>query len=279
MRSLTLGAGLLWSPFSAAPPLSVFSMDGQTWREVSSPQPALDLSAAVTFGNGVFMAVYGTNGQKWTSGSFYPGNHAPEIDLTAPAVARIGQPITLSATGSDADGDALTLLWDMGDGSPLKEGAEVMHHYASTGNYTVRVTATDTHGGIRSETLALNVRDPWAEWQQLHFPGNPPLSGPGDDYDHDGVPNMGEYKTGSNPKSGAHRTDWNAAYASGFLTITVPKAADTNDVSITVEYSAEMKNDWSSAGVTIVEDSATQLVAKIPTPNGTGFLRVLFQQQ
>lgn len=285
LRSLAVGAGILWSPYSAGPPASVFSADGQIWREVLAPQPYLEPSAAVAFGNGVFMAVHaasgtsGTNGRKFTSASFYPENRAPEIHLSGPPTARPGQAITFSPALSDADGDALILLWDMGDGSALKEGSAISHSYASTGSYTVRVTATDTRGGIRSETVALNVRDPWAEWQQLHFPGNPPLSGPEDDYDHDGVPNLGEYKTGTDPKYGGHRTDWNATYADGFLTIIVPKAADTGDVGIAVEYSPALGDDWSSSGVTIVEDSATQLVAKIPGGDASGFVRLVFQQQ
>ncbi|GHJ41469.1 ThuA domain-containing protein [Streptomyces sp. TS71-3] len=72
--------------------------------------------------------------------------HTP--DVTAKADKTEGNaPLTTSftATGSDADGDALTYSWDFGDGSTA-EGAAAEHTYTKEGNYAATVTATDSTG-------------------------------------------------------------------------------------------------------------------------------------
>ncbi|HSJ08811.1 MAG TPA: DNA/RNA non-specific endonuclease [Longimicrobiales bacterium] len=69
---------------------------------------------------------------------------APVAQLDAPATSLQGETIALSAAGStDADGDALTYAWTLGDGATAT-GAEVTHTYADAGTFTVRLIVTDT---------------------------------------------------------------------------------------------------------------------------------------
>jgi enediyne biosynthesis protein E4 len=62
-----------------------------------------------------------------------------DLDVT-PAVPVAGQPVTLTAvvTGSVP----IEVAWDLGDGT-LKDGLVVIHTYASAGDYTVILTATN----------------------------------------------------------------------------------------------------------------------------------------
>jgi PKD repeat protein len=77
-----------------------------------------------------------------------------EIRINHQPVASAGADITtwqtnISFDGSasaDADGDALTYVWDFGDGTPPGAGAVVTHTYAEGGSYPVTLTVSDGTG-------------------------------------------------------------------------------------------------------------------------------------
>lgn len=70
----------------------------------------------------------------------------PTAAVDGPWAAYAGDALTLSgAASSDADGDALTFAWDLGDGTTAS-GASVTHTYAAAGDYTVRLVVTDVRG-------------------------------------------------------------------------------------------------------------------------------------
>jgi PKD repeat protein len=76
-------------------------------------------------------------------------NTPPTGVITAPAgdvTIAAGGSVTFAGTASDADGDAVTVVWSFGDGSTsvlLSPGA---HTYAAAGTYVVTFTATDSAG-------------------------------------------------------------------------------------------------------------------------------------
>ena len=71
------------------------------------------------------------------------GNHRPAAIISAPEFAELGAYITLDGTGSyDLDNDALTHLWDLGDGNS-SELPVVDHAYASIGTYNVELVVND----------------------------------------------------------------------------------------------------------------------------------------
>ncbi|MFE4410865.1 ThuA domain-containing protein [Streptomyces sp. NPDC093064] len=72
--------------------------------------------------------------------------HAPTV--TAKSDKTSGQAplkVSFSATGKDADGDALTYSWDFGDGT-TGTGESPQHTYRTNGTYTAAVTVTDPSG-------------------------------------------------------------------------------------------------------------------------------------
>lgn len=82
-----------------------------------------------------------------------------------------GTTVTLSATSTDPQGATLTYAWDFGDGSTAS-GASVTHAFASEGNFSIRVTVTNSHGLSASSTAGLYVA--WLPWYPpVNFVLNP----------------------------------------------------------------------------------------------------------
>jgi len=90
-------------------------------------------------------------------------NAAPTIDAlvverggakTHEALA--GELLDLRVLAADADGDSLSVAWDLGDGRS-GSGPRVTHAYAAGGVYAVRVTVSDPYGASASATAELRI--------------------------------------------------------------------------------------------------------------------------
>ena len=95
----------------------------------------------------------------------FPGNQAPTgLAISGPTTAQsLGEPITLKASATDADGDPIYYGWDFGDGTAHGFGDQVEKVFVGSGTYTVTVTATDCKGGSASATMVITVSDPWTQ--------------------------------------------------------------------------------------------------------------------
>ena len=81
----------------------------------------------------------------------------PDALLDGPWAAYAGDPLVMSGAGStDADGDALTYAWDLGDGS-VASGAAVTHTFTTAGQFTVRLIVTDVRGLADTITSAAAI--------------------------------------------------------------------------------------------------------------------------
>ena len=74
-------------------------------------------------------------------------NRAPIASFNAsPEVGSVPLIVEVNASGSlDPDGDAMTYAWDFGDGT-FGAGLTATHTYVVSGQYTIRLIATDSQG-------------------------------------------------------------------------------------------------------------------------------------
>jgi hypothetical protein len=143
-------------------------------------------------------------------------------------------------------------------------------------HFNGRLYTSGSNGSIwRSELIEPAAALGYLGWQTVHFSGMPPLSGPDDDFDGDGVPNLGEYVTGTDPRDGADSVAIQSLLNDGFLLVSVPKTAGAEDAVCHAEYSQDLEA-WSESGFEIVEDSPERLRVRVPITTGSGFLRVVF---
>ena len=85
-------------------------------------------------------------------------NTAPVASAGGPYAAAEGTAVTLALGGSDADDDALTFTWDLGDGTTGSGPTPPSSHvYADNGSYDITLMVSDAHGGTHSATAAVTV--------------------------------------------------------------------------------------------------------------------------
>jgi len=97
--------------------------------------------AAAGFGSQLDASIYDAGG--------------PELDLWIPPAATRDLEVVMGADASDPNGPA-TLAWDFGDGGTAT-GAYVKHTFSATGDFNVKVTATDAVGNETSRTVPVRV--------------------------------------------------------------------------------------------------------------------------
>nr|MDO8109985.1 PKD domain-containing protein [Candidatus Sigynarchaeota archaeon] len=78
------------------------------------------------------------------------------------AVVRGGW-IAFTFTGTTGDG-AATFAWDFGDGSPIAATRDMIHQYATAGNFTTTLVITDADGDSSTFTCSIAVIDDHAPW-------------------------------------------------------------------------------------------------------------------
>jgi hypothetical protein len=85
----------------------------------------------------------------------------PEIDVAGgqgdPARYRVGHELTFAIDVEDAEGDELSIAWDLGDGNTVNDVQTVLHTYTAGGSYDVAVTVTDARGKSAVGTVSIQV--------------------------------------------------------------------------------------------------------------------------
>ncbi len=114
-------------------------------------------------------AAYAWDGSRWqwttkptpgVANEFLKPNHGPEAKFSVSTKRRAGEAITFDASDStDVDGDALTYVWDFGDGTK-GTGKVAKHVYAQAGAVNAQLTVRDPLGLLDVVTRDLTVRPP-----------------------------------------------------------------------------------------------------------------------
>ena len=85
-------------------------------------------------------------------------NTAPTASAGGPYTGAEGSPVSLKLSGSDADGDALTYTWDLGDGTTGSGPAPpASHTYGDNAVYTISLRALDTSGEAGYATTTATI--------------------------------------------------------------------------------------------------------------------------
>jgi bacillopeptidase F len=77
------------------------------------------------------------------------GNSAPDATIVWPSAdvtVAEGESVEFEGVATDPDGDAVTVVWNFGDGSTSTALVPGSHRYPTAGVYIVTLTATDAHG-------------------------------------------------------------------------------------------------------------------------------------
>ena len=95
-----------------------------------------------------------------------PANASPTVSISRSRDGLLISGVTvvvLTAAASDANGDALSVTWDLGDGQAAS-GASVVHVYAKDGVFPVALTVSDNHGGVTTVGSSITVGNLSGRW-------------------------------------------------------------------------------------------------------------------
>jgi probable HAF family extracellular repeat protein len=105
-----------------------------------------------------------------------PSNRAPVASAGGPYTGSEGSAVTFAFSATDADGDALTYTWDLGDGTTGSGPAPPASHiYADDGIYSVSLSVSDTKGATDMKTTTATIANvaPTIVTGSLTGPANP----------------------------------------------------------------------------------------------------------
>ena len=165
---LAHGGGLIFASGIERPPagssgpnkqVHLYSMDGNTWRQWALPTTTKHRNAGVFF-NARFLTV-GAGGQILQTAPVGVESNQPPVlqSVSVQAVKKARTPVSFSVNATDADGDALTYLWDAGEGTTANGERTFTHTWKAGGTHKVSVTVQDGRGGSVTRTETVQVSD------------------------------------------------------------------------------------------------------------------------
>jgi len=121
------------------------------------------------------------------------------------------------------------------------------------------------------------IRETYQTWQARNFPSNSLLGAPTADPDGDRRPNLLEYAVGSNPNSGGDPSYLDVTFQTNTLFLSIRKGPGVKDVLYEFDSSTNLLSGiWSTAPITVLENSSQLLRVSRVATNSTEFLRLKF---
>ena len=212
------------------------------------------------------------------------GNFAPSVSCgTAPSVTN-GIAANLAGTASNDLAGTLTTAWSKVSGPGTATFGNIANPattvtFNQPGAYVLRLTATNSTAQDFTETTVSVAANPniFADWQSLTWPGVTDVNiiGTLADPDRDGLQNLTEWALGlSATQPGVQPAS--VARVGANLEFTYTRVKNVTGVTITVEWSDTLANDWSTTGVsapTVLSDNGTVQQIKVTVPAGSGVAR------
>ncbi len=200
---------------------------------------------------------------------FVTTNTRAPTDITSSlaAAGQTGVPFSYTITSSGGTVPITFTAGPLPEGLSLNPDTGLISGIPSTvGPTRVSMSASNNAGSGPTRTLAITVTDtptliPIGLWRSDNFGAsalNPDIAGDLADPDGDGLPNLLEYATGSDPLlPGAPR--WTVAIENGFLTVTAAKNPHATNVAWSADSSSDL-TAWEPGDTAILQDTATSFV-------------------
>lgn len=261
---------------------SYHSANGTTWTQSGATQTIPAMGASPLVGLAITSAVQATASTAvFDNANFLlPTNIGPNVNAGAPLSGN--GPWTIDATVTD---DArpvpatLTPLWlpesDVTFTAPTSIDTAVT--FAATGNYRLRLTASD--GAITTfgdTTATVTVGTPLLTWRQTYFgttdgTGN---SANDADMDGDGLKNILEYALLTSPTAGGG-SPFTVATTPGNITLALHRDPARNEATITIEAATTLGGTWTPIARSTAGAPFTSLVPEATIQEtGTGPIAV-----
>ena len=92
---------------------------------------------------------------------FFVGNRSPVVSVASGTIqTAAGAATRLSVSASDPDGDPLAYGWEFGDKATGLNESEVLHTWATAGDYQARISVSDMRGGVTVKSISVRVGNP-----------------------------------------------------------------------------------------------------------------------
>jgi len=161
-----------------------------------------------------------------------------------------------------------TLNWASGDATSKSFSVPIIDNTIANPNKTVNLALSSPTGGaylnLQSTAVLTITEDPYEFWALVHFgtnANNPAISGDFADPDQDGIENILEYATASDPNVAGPGGSVVAVFSTNQFQITFPRNVSATDLTFVVKYSESLTN-WA--------DLVTYTTATGWTPNVPG---------
>jgi regulation of enolase protein 1 (concanavalin A-like superfamily) len=249
-----------------------------TWVQVGQPQTII-MTTPVWVGFYVNNSTgVGMNTVSFSNLSIVPLNKAPVVSIgSVPALTP--PPVTVTGVVTDDNYPAppsLTTQWLKlsGPGTVAFGNASLPATTATLtigGNYALRLRADDSSAVSFKDVAFSAYTTPYELWQAQQFSSTGGISDPNAalllDPDNDGQSNLMEYALGSNPNAAGSApisTDSETVATASYLRLSVSKNPNATDVQYVVEATSTLAipSSWSSVGLIIETDTASQLVVR-----------------
>ena len=101
-------------------------------------------------------------------------NADPVASAHGPYVGSEGAPVALALSATDADGDALTFSWDLGDGTTGTGSLPPTDHvYADNGTYEILLAVDDGRGGVDTARTTATISNVAPSLEAFSLPDTP----------------------------------------------------------------------------------------------------------
>jgi PKD repeat protein/lysophospholipase L1-like esterase len=130
-------------------------------------------------------------------------NYVPPLANFTGTPTSGAEPLTVTFTGPST-GSITNWFWDFGDGNTTNVTTNSVVHTYTAGSYSVTLVTTDLEAvNTNSQSNYITALTAFQSWQMQYFNSTNGLATPDADPDGDGMNNLTEFLTGTDPTNGA----------------------------------------------------------------------------